>query len=108
MTITAEPQPVPLSADTHGVMRVGGTRVTLDILVHAFRSGSSPEEIREQYPTLDLADIYSVLAYYLRHTAEVDTYVAEQEIQRDRARAEMTPRFPTEGIRARLIARRDA
>lgn len=106
--MTAEPQPVPLSADTHGVMRVGGTRVTLDILVRAFRSGSSPEEIREQYPTLDLADIYSVLAYYLRHTAVVDAYVAEQEAQRNQVHNEMTTRFPTEGIRARLLARRDA
>ena len=107
MTITVEPQPVPLSADAQGVVRVGGTRVTLDILVRAFRSGSSSEEICERYPTLDLADVYLVLAYYLRHTAVVDAYVAEQDARRNLMHAEITARFPTEGIRARLLARRD-
>lgn len=106
MTITVTPEPVPLAADASGVMRIGNTRVSLDILVNAFHAGQSPEEIREQYPTVELADIYSVLTYYLRHTADVDAYLAEQDHQRDQARAETQARFPQAGIRARLLARR--
>ena len=32
------------------------------------------EEIVQQYPTLDLADIYTVIAYYLRNREDVDAY----------------------------------
>lgn len=106
MTITVAPEPVPLTPDAHGIMRVGQTRVTLDILVNAFRSGQSPEEIREQYPAVDLADIYAVLAYYLRHTAEVDSYMAQQARESEQARDEMEAKFPPHGLRARLLARR--
>lgn len=97
-----------LTADAHGVLRVGDTRVTLDILVNAFRSGQSPEEIREQFPTVDLGDIYAVLTYYLRHTGEVDAYLAAQASEGEQLRADMEARFPPEGIRARLLVRRDA
>ena len=31
-------QPLPLENDTDGVVRVGGTRVTLDTIVTAFKS----------------------------------------------------------------------
>jgi len=65
----------PFETDADGVVRVGGSRVTLDTLVAVFHTGDSPEEIHEQYPTVDLADIYAVLTYYLRHTREVDAYL---------------------------------
>ena len=33
------------------------------------------------YPTLNLADIYSIVAYYLHHRTEVDSYLDEQKAQ---------------------------
>ncbi|HEV8486180.1 MAG TPA: DUF433 domain-containing protein [Blastocatellia bacterium] len=62
----------PLRKDADGVIRVGGTRVSLDSVVVAFHDGSTPEEIVQQYPTLGLADTYAAVAYYLNHREEVD------------------------------------
>ncbi len=106
MTIAVAPEPVPLETDADGVMRVGGSRVTLDTLVAAFQTGDSPEEIHEQYPTVDLADIYAVLTYYLRHTRDVGVYLEARDQASVTVRAANEDRLATEGIRARLLARR--
>ena len=51
-----------LAADSGGVLRVGGTRVTLESLVHCFHEGATAEEIALRFPTLELADVYSAVA----------------------------------------------
>ena len=45
-----ETMPVPIERNTDGVLRVGGTRVTLDTLVTAFLAGATAEEIALRYP----------------------------------------------------------
>ena len=106
MSTVVVSEAVPLRTDAQGVMRVGGTRVTIDTVVTAFRLGATPEEIVHQYPSLPLADVYAVIAYYLRHRTEVDSYVRQRELQaeiiREQDEAELDPR----GIRERLLARR--
>ena len=97
---------VPLDRDADGVVRVGGTRVTLDTVVAAFEAGATAEEIAQQYPSLKLADIYSVIGYYLRHHAEVQTYLAQHREQSSRVRQQNERRFDPSGIRDRLLARR--
>jgi uncharacterized protein (DUF433 family) len=57
------------------VIRVSGTRVTLDSILLAFNDGATPEEIAQKYPTVPLADIYHLIGYYLRHTREMEEYV---------------------------------
>ena len=47
---------VPLTVDSDGVIRVSGTRVTLDTLAEAFHQGATAVEITQQYPGLSLAD----------------------------------------------------
>jgi uncharacterized protein (DUF433 family) len=59
---TGTTEPVPLQTDADGVIRIGGTRVTLDTLAAAFDAGATAEEIVQQYPSLALADVYSVIA----------------------------------------------
>ena len=54
---------------------VGKTRVTLDTVVAAFLAGATAEKIVEQYPSLQLADVYSVIGYYFQRKTEVDTYL---------------------------------
>src|SRR4051794_38547514 len=71
--------PLPMKQDLDGVLRVGGTRVTLDVVVEAFDEGATPEEIVQQYPTLHL--VYVVVAYMLRHRPEVDTYLQGRRTQ---------------------------
>jgi uncharacterized protein (DUF433 family) len=106
LSITATP--VPLREDAGGVIRVGSTRVTLDAVIAAFAAGAIAEEIAQRYPTLDLGDIYAVIAYYLHHRAEVDAYLAEQRRQAAQVRREQEARFDPTGLRERLLARRRA
>jgi hypothetical protein len=76
--------------------------------VEAFRDGATAEEITQQYPTLALADVYSVLGYVLRHEEEVAAYLASRTEVRDAVRRENERRFDPQGVRDRLMARRPA
>jgi uncharacterized protein (DUF433 family) len=67
MLSAATVEPIPLSTDANGVIRVAGTRVTLETVVGAFETGATPEEIAQDFPVLRLDDIYAVVTYYLRH-----------------------------------------
>lgn len=96
---------VPLSTDHAGVMRVGHTRVSLDSVIFAFNDGATPEEIVQQYPTLNLTDVYAVISYYLQHRAEVEDYLEQRRAQRLELRKEIETRFDPQGIRERLLAR---
>lgn len=101
--IAADPPPLALTPE--GVIRIGGTRVTLDTVVGAFLDGESAEGIVDSYPSLGLADVYATIAYYLRHRAEVDAYLARREAEAAEVRARIETAFPPEGFRARLLAR---
>ncbi len=106
MSLAVVTDPPPLSMDADGVVRVGKTRVTLDTIVAAFLEGVMAEEMAEQYPSLQLSDIYSVIGYYLRHRAEVDNYLKLRQQRAAEVRQENERRFNPIGIRERLLARR--
>ncbi|HZW30554.1 MAG TPA: DUF433 domain-containing protein [Isosphaeraceae bacterium] len=108
-TLTFEPMPVPLREDAHGAIRVGDTRVLLDLVIQEFRNGATPEGIVESYDALTLAEVYAVISYYLRHSDEIDTYLdrREQEARAVRERIEaLQP--PRPNLRAALMARAKA
>ena len=50
--------------------------------------------------------MYSVITYYLRRKPEVDAYLKGREALAERVREEVERRFPSTGIRERLLARR--
>ncbi len=106
MPITLSPERAPISADADGVMRVGGTRVTLDTLVAAFRDGLSAEAMVEQYPAVTLGEAYAVIAFYLGHEQEVRDYLQERERQAGQVRSENEAKHGPSGVRERLLARR--
>jgi hypothetical protein len=87
-------------------MRVGNTRVTLETVIGAFLDGASAEEIACQIPSLDLADVYAVIAYYLRQRADVGAYLQRSQEQADVVRGQNEMRFDPIGVRERLLARR--
>jgi len=105
MILTPPNEPLPLEPDADGVIRVGKTRVTLDTVVAAFNEGATAEEIVQQYPSLSLADVYSVIAYYLNRRADVDAYLEQRRENAVKVREENERRFPPAGIRERLLAR---
>ncbi len=63
-----------------GVYRVGGTRVSLDSVVYAYRRGASPESIQRSFPSLTLEQIQGALAFYLSHQTEIDNYLVQGEM----------------------------
>ena len=97
--------PIPLLTDNMGVVRIHGSRVTLDTIVAAFNDGNTAEEINQQYPTLSLADIYAVIGYYLKNYQEVETYLETRRKQATAIRQQNEKRFDPQGIRERLMAR---
>ena len=96
----------PLSTDPDGVVRVTGTRVPLDTVIAAFVAGATAEEISQQFPSLALADVYQVIAYYLRRPSEVEEYLRRRRTESETARASNEQRFDPGGVRARLLGRR--
>lgn len=90
------------------MVRVGETRVTLDTIIMAFTDGATAEEIAQQHRSLQLADIYSVIGYYLRRRTEVDAYMRQQAQQADRIRTDHETRFDPGGVRDRLLVRRSS
>lgn len=105
MSIPQSTISVPLATDDHGVVRVGGTRVTLQTIVGAFRNGSTPEEIAQQYPAVSLSDIYSVISYYLQNRADVEAYIADRNEAADEVRKLWESQVDLSEIRQRLAAR---
>jgi uncharacterized protein (DUF433 family) len=97
---------IPLATDQAGVLRVAGTRVSLDSVVYAFDEGATPEEIAQAFPTLDLAAIYSVVGFYLQNRAEVEQYLGHRKVQRAELKREIESRFNPHGLRDRLLARK--
>lgn len=97
---------VPIRIDVDGVRRIGKTRVTLDTIISAYQEGATAEEIALAYSSVSLADIYSIIAYYLRRQAEVDAYLDKRQKQAKLVRQENENRFLAVGIRERLLARK--
>jgi uncharacterized protein (DUF433 family) len=106
MTLSFASVDMPLEVCTDGVLRVGKTRVTLDTVIAAFDEGSTPEEIVQQYPSLELADVYHVIGYYLRNPREMTGYLRKREKRASTVRKENEARFDPVGVRQRLLARR--
>ena len=98
-------QTVPLTRGQDGVWRVTGSRVTLDSVVRQFKSGATAEQIQEDFPSLTLSDIYSLISYFLQHPRAVEDYLREQTAAAQEVRHELEFCIPTGDLRARLRQR---
>jgi hypothetical protein len=52
-----------------------------------------------------LADVYSVIGYYLRHPVEVQSYLQQRQQRVASARQQNETRFDPAGVRERLLSR---
>jgi len=104
--IAPETLTVPITTDRDGVYRIGKTRVRLETVIYAFNEGATPEEIISQYPTLDLEDIYAVIAYYMKNRSEIDAYDKQrgENALEVRKQIEANPKY--QAFRERLLSRR--
>ena len=106
MSIAIQTDPVPLKMDEDGAIRVGGTRMTLDLIIAEHQAGASPEQIAADYDALLLGDVYAAITYYLHHQVEVDAYLEQRRRALEELRREIEDKHPREGRRERLLARR--
>ena len=97
-----------LTQDVGGYIHVTGHRIGLQEVVYYYNEGYSPEALLEAFPTLTLALIHQVIAFYLDHQADVDAYVGacEAEMERQRAAAPCGP--DAAELRRRLAAKQAA
>ena len=78
---TSDLPPVPADAE---VLDATG-KVVLDRLAHHWDA----DEIKRQHPHLSLAQIYSALAYYYDHQAEIDREIEGQLQRVEKIRADL-------------------
>lgn len=100
-------EPPPLRLNEGGAVRVGKTRISLDLIVEQYENGMTPEDMVRAYDTLVLADVYAVIAYYLRHREEVRVYLKRRTEEAEALRAEIEAERPRIS-REELLARRQA
>lgn len=88
-------QTVPLTLTEEGTIRVTGSRVNLDSIIHQYQQGASAEQIHESFPSLNLADIYAIISFYLNHRETVDDYLQQQAAKAEaiRQRIESDPQY---------------
>jgi uncharacterized protein (DUF433 family) len=109
VNVVIQTEAPPIRQDESGALRVGDSRVLLEMVIQEFREGATPEMIVQQYDTLALPDVYAVIGYYLRHREEIQAYLDQREhcgreVQR---RVEESQRDLGD-IRRRLLAARPA
>ena len=66
---------VPLREEPAGVLRVGKSRVLLELVLRRFKAGATPESIVQSYDTLKLADVYAVVSRYLAAPGPFEKYL---------------------------------
>lgn len=107
MVLTIHTDPTPLRVDEHGIVRVGESQVLVDVVIREFHNGAEPESIAQGFPTLNLADVYGVIAYCLHHRQEVDEYLRTRRHEAESLRQEIESRQPSRAeLRAKLLARK--
>src|ERR1051326_8140145 len=94
-----------LETGADGVIRVRGTRITLDTLWDAFNEGATAEEIAQQYPSISLADTYQTIGYCLRHPGAMNAYLARRRETIENVKRSNESRWRPEGICERLLER---
>jgi uncharacterized protein (DUF433 family) len=106
MTLNIQTDAPPLRVTNEGVVYVSDTRVPLETVIWTYDEGASAEEIVMRYDALALADVYAVIAYYLKHRDAVETYLEGVKAESERVRQENEARYDMRALSERLLARR--
>ena len=79
----------------NGGYYVAGTCVSLDSIVECFNDGLSPEAILGEFDTLNLAQVFGAITFYLENQASIDVYRVCQKTRFEAMRRELEP-FPAD------------
>jgi uncharacterized protein (DUF433 family) len=94
----------PYIEERNGGLYLAGTRVSLDSVVISFQEGDSPEQIVQSFSTLNLAQVYGAIAYYLENEKTINEYIAEGQRELERTVPPLSQQAPD--LFARLQASR--
>ena len=109
MSLVLKQEKPPLTEDETGAIRVGSSRVLLELIVRAFEDGATPETIVDRYSTVSLADVYATIGYYLNHKEDIENYLDRREELAESVRQHLAVsgfQADTNAIRSRLLARK--
>ncbi|PSF35419.1 hypothetical protein C7H19_16700 [Aphanothece hegewaldii CCALA 016] len=79
MNILLAQETIPVYKDETGALRIGNSRVLLELVIRAFQDGASPETIVQRYSTLSLSNVYLTIGYYLKNQDTIETYLNYRE-----------------------------
>jgi hypothetical protein len=100
---------VPLREEPSGVFRVGKSRILLELVLRAFKAGATPEAIVQSYDTLNLADVYALVARYLMSPEPFEEYLRQCDEAASATRRKLEEaQGPQGNLRALLLARAQA
>ena len=99
---------VPLREDPPGVFRVGTSRVLLELVIHGFQRGQTPESIVQSFDTLRLPDVYAVVTYYLANPGPIDEYMRQRDDAAAQSRRKIEASQPPRQLRELIMARAHA
>ena len=102
-----QPIPQPLHWEEGGVIRIGNSRISFDLIIDRYESGATAEDIVRLYDSLDLADVYAAISYYLRHRDQLKSYLQRRAAEADSVQARMESQRPRV-TRDELVARKSA
>jgi len=91
-----------------GEIRLVVHRIGLYHFVYYYYQGVTAEMILRQFPTLKLATIQKVIAFYLDHREEVDAYSAQYQSELDNLRSAGSHAPSVAEVRKRLEMRQTA
>ena len=98
---------VSLTRTPDGTLRIAGTRIPIDRIIHAYLRGQTAEQFCQDFPSVSVADVHAVIAYYLQNRAVVDQYLRGREERADLLRREIERDTPLHDLRERLLRRRE-
>jgi uncharacterized protein (DUF433 family) len=101
------PEMVPLNQWDDGSIRVIGSRLKLDTLVHRFQVGDTLEEIHEGFPWVNIAQIKAIIGWYFDNKAEADEYLREGEEKAEKMFQELASRPESIAFHERLRSLRE-
>ena len=97
-----------LTQEPDGFIHVTGHRIGLLHVIDLYQEGYSPEMLRAEFPTLSLALIHKLIAFYLENQAKVDEYLTQCRQAIERQAAAPRPGPDQAELRRRMAALRQA
>lgn len=89
-------------------IRIAGTRIGIETVLHNYLQGAGPEEIVLGYPTLSLEQVHATITYYLANREKVESYLGQVEQRQTEAWREQQqhPSEYVQELRGRLNGQR--